>query len=119
MPVLARLRRFRTRPDADLSLGFLQKQFKRDVARPHQQLQRIVPAWREHVPAALLDRTRLDGYQRGVLNVSVASPAHKYELDRLLRTGLQNDLTRAVLPLTIRRVRIAIDPTLVKDRPDR
>jgi predicted nucleic acid-binding Zn ribbon protein len=102
------LRRYRNRPERDQSLGFLREQFKRQVERPHKQLAKLVCLWAELVPDDLARHTRLDSLNRGVLRVAVDSSARLYELDRLLRGGLQQQLIRAHPGPAIRKVQLHI-----------
>jgi hypothetical protein len=105
---LERLREHRNRPDRDLSLAFLVKQFKRDVERPHKQLAQIAELWRDMVPPDLVEHCRLDGLARGVLRVSVDSSPHLYQLDQLLRGGLQHQLIRAHTGPALRRIKLSM-----------
>jgi len=105
---LERLRRYRNRPQPDLSLGFLTKQFERQVARPHKQLEKVIELWEQLVPAELAEHTRLEGLQRGVLKVSVDSSSRLYALDGLLRGGLQKQLTVSYTGGTLRRVQLRV-----------
>lgn len=89
-----RLRQWRTRPDRDLSLGFLRDQFKREVEKPYKQLHAIAEIWAELVPASLSEHVRLESLARGVLRVAVDSSSALYELDRLLRGGVEQELIR-------------------------
>ena len=89
---VARMRSLRVRPERDNSLGFLAEQFKREVARPFKQLGDLTELWRSLLPEKLADGTRLESLQRGVLTVAVDSSARLYEVDRLLRDGLQSQL---------------------------
>ncbi|MEX0654511.1 MAG: DUF721 domain-containing protein [Phycisphaeraceae bacterium] len=107
---LDRLRASRNRPDPDLSLGFLQKQFQRDVARPHKQLAQLVELWAQLVPADLAQHTRLESLSRGVLRVAVDSSSHLYELDHLLRAGLERDLVRQHTGPAFRRIKLQLTP---------
>ncbi len=91
---LLRLRQWRNRPPADVSMGFLKKFFKQEIERPHSQVAAIVTLWEQHVPAALNAHCRLESFRRGVLKVAVDSSEHLYELDRLLREGLETTLQR-------------------------
>jgi hypothetical protein len=102
---LKRLRQWRNRADPDLSLSFLEKQFQREVARPHRQLARLVPLWEQKVPAHLLPETRLESFSHGVLRVAVRTSAALYELDRLLRGGLERELVHEARGSGLRRVR--------------
>ena len=89
---LERLRAWRNAPERDLSLADLQERFRKQVEKPYRQLASLTELWREEVPAHLTARTRLDGFQRGVLRVSVDSSAALFELDRLLRSGVERRL---------------------------
>jgi hypothetical protein len=106
---LKRLREHRVFRERDLSLAFLRKQFKREVERPYKQLAEIIDLWQTLVPDELRRHTRLDGLSRGVLRVSVDSSAVLYELDRLLRTGLQRQLVTQSKGHPIRRVQLRVD----------
>ena len=98
----------RVRPDADLSLGFVQDQFNRQVAKPFKQLAAITKVWQEFVPVELIRHTRLDGLNRGVLHVSVNSSSRLYQLDRLLRGGLQEQIIIAHKGPALRRVKLSV-----------
>lgn len=104
------LRRHRNREDPDLSLGFLKQQFKRDIARPAKHLGDLAGLWQELVPAALIDATRLESLSRGVLRVTVRSSVELYELDSLLRTGLERELIRRHAGPAFRKVKLTVGP---------
>ena len=89
---LERLRRLRTKPEPDLSLKFLSQQFERQVAKPFRQLGPLATLWQELVPAELVTHTKLLGFSRGVLRVVVDSSSIHYELDQLLRRGLEQQI---------------------------
>ncbi len=101
---LARVRRYRVKPEPDLSLGFLADQFKREVERPHRQLGDLAELWNRLVPPHLLEHTRLESFSRAVLRVTVRSSAHLYELDRLLRQGLRKQLIEQHRGPALRRI---------------
>jgi hypothetical protein len=63
--------------------------------------------WAVVVPEVLRSRTHVRSYQHGVLTVWVADAATRFELDRLLRTGLEQELRRRA-PATLRRVRLIL-----------
>jgi hypothetical protein len=110
---LTQLRRYRNRPQPDLSLHFLADQFKRDVERPFRQLQSITELWRRRIPPDLLEHTRLDSLTRGTLRVTVDSSSRLYDLDQLLRSGLHNTLIREHQGPAFRKIKLvvgAIDP---------
>ncbi len=105
---VARLREMRVRPEADDSLAFLATQFKHDVARPFKQLGDLAELWRTLVPEAVADGTRLESLQRGILTVAVDSSSRLYEVDRLLREGLQAQLIKAHKGPAMRRVKLRV-----------
>lgn len=109
---LKRLRTWRVGKEPDLSLSFLKDQFKREVARPHQQLAELTDLWESLVPASIVARTRLESLSRGVLKVGVESSATLYELDQLLRSGLQRQLVAGCRRCTLQRVQLRIDSSL-------
>lgn len=92
---LSRLRQWRNRPEPDLSLRFIKTYFKHEVERPHKQLGALGEIWGRLIPPALLEHTRLEALTRGVLRVTVDSSAHLYQLDRLLRAGLEHQIIKA------------------------
>jgi hypothetical protein len=92
---LENLRRWRNRPERNVSLAGLAEQVHKNIVKPHQQLGALVEAWRELIPPGLLERTALVSLTRGVLTVHVADHASSYELDRLLRGGVEQRLRQA------------------------
>lgn len=102
------LRDRRNRKDPDLSLGFLTGQFKREVQKPYEQLGKLTEIWGELVPPELAVHTRLEGLSRGVLRVSVDSSGRLYELDRLLRGGVLNELITRHKGKALRRVDLKV-----------
>mgnify|MGYP006294451309 CR=1 FL=1 len=107
---LEQLRKWRNRPQPDLSLGFLKKQFKREVEKPYKQLGDLAALWDELVPERLSKHTRLDGLNRGVLHVSVDASVHLYELSQLLRSGLERQLIQQHRGPAFRRVKLTVNP---------
>jgi hypothetical protein len=89
---LERLRGWRNWRQPDLSMKFIKAQFKRDIEKPYKQLGDLATIWERHVPAPLLPHTRLESLARGTLRIVVDSSAHLYELDNLLRNGLERTL---------------------------
>lgn len=105
---IERLRQWRTRPDKDVSLGFLREQFKREVEKPYKQLHAIAEVWAELVPATLSEHVRLESLARGVLRVAVDSSSVLYELDRMLRGGLEQELIRQHKGPAFRSVKLRV-----------
>jgi hypothetical protein len=112
---LKRLRRWRTRPEPDLSLGFLEQRLKR-VRKDVDRLGEAASVWREQVPPELVDRTRLEGLHRGTLKVGVDSAGALYELDRLLRAGLETRILRACRRGGVSRIRL-VRTASIEQRP--
>ncbi len=102
------LRERRNRKDPDLSLGFMVGQFKREVQKPYEQLGELATIWGDLVPQELVEHTRLMGLTRGVLRVAVDSSGRLYELDRLLRSGVFDELVSRHRGKAVRRVELKI-----------
>ena len=64
--------------------------------------------WTELLPDEIIEHTRLDSLARSVLTVSVDSSARLYELDRLLRSGLEKQLITAHKGPAFRRVKLIV-----------
>lgn len=105
---LDKLRTYRNRPPADLSLGFMQAAFKKDIQKPYKQLAGMVKVWEQLVPQPLQPKTRLESLSHGVLRVIVDSSSTLYELDRLLRQGLQQAIIRAHQGPAMRRIQLRV-----------
>ena len=101
------LRRWRDGEEKDLSLSFVAEHVRRQIGKPHKQLGELSTLWTRHVPAHLLEQTALASLSRGVLTVRVADSATLYELDRLMRAGLEMRI-RAAAPATLRRIKLTI-----------
>jgi len=105
---LEQLRRWKNRPQRDLGLGDLQKQFKREIEKPYKQVGAVVELWEQMLPPELLAHTRLEGLQRGILRVAVNGSSRLYELDRLLRQGLERQLIHARKGTGLRKVKLQL-----------
>ncbi len=105
---MERLRQWRAFRERDVTLGFLKDTFKREVEKPFKQLEGLSELWTELVPAELAAHTRLEALSRGVLRVVVDSAGRHYELDRLLRGGLQRELTQRHKGAALRQVKVRV-----------
>lgn len=114
---LNQLRQWRNRAPTDMSLQFLRDQFQRQVARPHKQLASAIRAWQTLVPLALTEHTQLLSLRYGVLRVLVDSNAYLYELDRLLRDGLELKLAQTVRPGPLRKVQLLLGAIAPEESP--
>jgi hypothetical protein len=84
--------------------------FKKNVQKPFKQLHAMAEVWSQLVPAHLVKKTRLVSLQRGVLQVMVDSSSTLYELDRLLRQGLQMQIIREHKGPAVSRIQLRIGP---------
>ena len=66
--------------------------FEKMVSKPAEKLEGIAELWQALVPANLVSRSRLVGFQRGVLMVALDSATVRAELDAQLRGGLLQKL---------------------------
>jgi hypothetical protein len=112
---LEMIRKWRTRPEPDLSLGFLGEFYKREVEKPAAQLADLAELWVELVPVEIVRHTRLESFSRGVMRVAVDSSVQLYELDRLLRSGLQTQLIQAHKGPALRRIQLKVSQTPIDD----
>jgi hypothetical protein len=87
-----------------LTLRFLRQKFKDSVERPYKQLAAVAPLWCRLLPPELLQHTRLEGLSRGALRVAVDCSSRLYELDRLLRSGLEQQIVSTYRSPTLRRI---------------
>ena len=89
------LRRWRNPAPRDLTLGKLPGYVESQYAKPHGQVGQLAGIWGELIPEPLAARTALASFSRGVLTVHVADSPALYELDRLLRGGVERRIQRA------------------------
>lgn len=97
-------------------MSFVKKMFKQEIEKPYKQLRGLAELWRELVPEDLRENARLESLQRGVLRVAVESSNHLYELDRLLRDGLQHELIRRHNGPPFRRIQLRVAPLADESR---
>jgi hypothetical protein len=104
---LDRLRGWRNRAEPDRTLKFVVDHVEKNVVKPHKQLGDLSTAWGRLVPPAIARRATLKGLVRGLLTVHVPDSSTHYELDRLLRGGLEQRL-RAACKTTLRKVAVKV-----------
>lgn len=107
---LDNLRKWRNFKGRDVSMDFLSPWFKQEVAKPFKQMHGIGHVWAELIPPEIGTHCRLERYSRGTLTVHVDSSAMLFELDRLLRSGLQQQLTQASRPAALSRIKLVVGP---------
>jgi Dna[CI] antecedent, DciA len=80
---------------------------QQDLARSFRRSGGFGKLWVELVPEGLAATSMIQSYNRGVLTVVVRDAGSKYELDRLLRAGLEQQL-RERAPATLKRVKLML-----------
>ena len=91
---IQQLRRHRVRPERDESLGLIMANTADQTRRTQSKFGRLIDLWQQLAPADLVNRTALVGLHNGVLTVDVDSASTAYQVDRLLRGGLTDELRR-------------------------
>jgi len=104
---LQRLRNWRDPDGPDRSMKFVGDWFKHTYAKPHEQVAQFVELWEMHIPPHLFAKTALASFNRGVLTVHVADSAAMYELDRLMRGGLERQIKSAA-KASLRKIRLRV-----------
>jgi len=100
-------RAFRTRAPEKLA-AVLEPWYEKAIAKPASKLGGISDLWLELVPAAILEHSRLAGFHRGTLQVTLSSAPVRAELEALLRRGLLAQL-QAASRGAVFRVKTAVD----------
>jgi len=91
---IEKLRKLRARPARDLSIAGVIADAASTAARTHKKLGELIELWERLVPADIAAHTSLTGLRGGVLHLIVDSSSTSFELDRLLRCGLTDQLRR-------------------------
>jgi len=104
---IERLRELRQRPQRDLSITGIVRSMSDTARKTQKRLGAIIELWEELLPPELAARTRIQHIRGGTLHVHVDSSATSYELDRLLREGLEREL-RSRYRGTLMRVRLRV-----------
>ncbi|KKL57022.1 hypothetical protein LCGC14_2239580 [marine sediment metagenome] len=109
----------RQRRDRITSLAMpLAALMKHRLARRVKQIGHVCVVWDECIPEYIREHTALVGFSRGTLTVAVDSAAHRYQLQQLLRSGLQQAI-RERLPQALNRVKLTPGNFDAIDMPDR
>lgn len=117
-PRLARLRRlapYRRRRDRDCTISDLVDSTRKTARKTQTRTGAFTEAWERLVPEELSMACRLGEFRGGVITILVESSSAKYQLDNLLRSGLEVDLRREY-PGPLTRVKTRLAP---KSAPDR
>lgn len=108
---IEQLRKYRCKPQRDLTVTHLIKSVAGAAQKTQRKLGALIDLWEQHVPPQLASHTAITGLRGGTLHVAVDGSATSFELDRLLREGLEQTL-RSEYRGTLARVRIKIAPEL-------
>jgi hypothetical protein len=106
----------RRRPERDLAIATVVGAFAQHARRVNDRLGDLVQLWEQLIPADLAARTRLVGLRASVLQVEADSAATLYDVDRLLRQGLEATL-RQKYRGTLTRIRLKVGA--MDDQPAR
>jgi hypothetical protein len=79
----------RGRTGRELSIGATIEREADEATRVHRRLGQLIGLWQELMPQQVADHTALSGLRHGVLHVIVDSAATAFEVDRLLRSGVE------------------------------
>ena len=109
LQLIQRLQAWRGRKTADLSIASIMESEVEKAAKTHKRLGELIDLWREVLPEALTAHTVLTGFRNGVLQVKVDSSATLFEIDRLLRGGMETEL-RSRFRGSLSRVKTRIGP---------
>lgn len=104
---IERLRELRQKPQRNLSIEGIIRSTAENARKTQKRLGSIINLWEQLVPAELAARTRIQHIRGGTLHVNVDSSSTAYDLDRLLRDGLEGEL-RSQYRGTLARVRVRI-----------
>jgi hypothetical protein len=106
---LETLREHRGTRERDASISNVIAGTAQHATRTHRKLGQLIARWEELLPPDLTSHTSLGGLRNGVLHVVVDSSSAAYELDRLLRGGLEKQLQQRFRG-SLARIRVRIGP---------
>jgi hypothetical protein len=106
---LLQLQASRGRRPADASIAGPVLSVADSAQRTQRRLGELAELWQELLPRDLVQHTALAGFRGGVLQVTTDSAATSFELDRLLRGGIEAQLRRRFRG-TLVRIRMRVEP---------
>ena len=104
---LERLRQWRGSRERDVTIGQLVKRIARDSRHAERKLDGLEDFWFTNVPNAVATRTRITGISNGIASVVAESSSVRYQLHRILKSGLERKLKDASSG-RIRSIRVSI-----------
>ncbi len=102
-----RLKSWRGPRPRDLSVAGEIASIAKFAKKRQRDLGEVITAWNTLCPAKLSGVCTVDGLTNGMLAITASSPSAGYELSRLLRTGLEEELKRR-FPTRVRRIKVTI-----------
>jgi hypothetical protein len=97
----------RRRPERDWSIAAIVDAVEHDGRRKDRAIGRFMILWQELVPTDLARHLSVTGLRGGVLSVVASSASARYQMESLLRAGLEQELRRRFTG-TLARVRITL-----------
>lgn len=82
---------------------------RREIASTRRRVGQLLGPWEQLVPEDIKDRSRVEGLRGDTLMVTVDAPSTRFQLDRLIRTGLARSMHRATQG-RVQRIRVRIGP---------
>lgn len=106
---IKQLQAWRGRGRGDPSIAKLVGSAGDKAERTHRRLGQLIDLWQELMPKEVVERSVLGGLRNGVLVVKVDSAATAFDVDRLLRGGVEADLRKRYRG-TLLRVKTSVEP---------
>lgn len=82
--------------------------FKTGIQKRHTKLSAIAEKWAQLIPEPFQSHCALEGFSTGTLKVICDSSSHLYELNHLLRSGLQQQLILACKASGLRKITLKL-----------
>lgn len=101
------MRRSRVYPERATTLGGVIGELAGALREVEKKIGSIGGVWAEVCPPELQAKTMVEGISRGVATIRVRDSATRFELDRLLRAGMERQLVKRC-PTTLRKVKLII-----------
>jgi hypothetical protein len=106
---IQRLQAWRGRRGGESAIADFVSRVAEDTRRAHRRLGNLADLWQQLLPPEIVQCTALTGMRGGVLHVAADSAAVAFQLDRLLRGGIESEL-RHGYGGTLTRIRIRVEP---------
>lgn len=82
--------------------------FKTGIQKRHTKLSAIAECWSQVIPESFQDHCSLESFSAGTLKVIVDSSSHLYELNQLLKAGIQQQLMLACKSSGLRKITLKL-----------